>query len=218
MKLMHFFFCFFIIFSSLGSDCSNIIGVGVSDNGLMEVDTINGVKKLHPITMPMHIVMDNDLECVDAINTSINYMNRIFKPVILYTAEINHDLYLSLDDKFFMGLYDSDLYGVVLINQSGIPYYTDDDSDPGAVSTLVWNEYGEIYTAEIIINDLHAYDCNDVNKNMIHELGHVLGLEHDGYSIDMNSCMSSPNLKGCEITQQDIDLVLEYSSYKSDNR
>jgi len=61
----------------------------------------------------------------------------------------------------------------------------------GGITDLRYNlDTGLIYTGTIKINHAYAYDKQTYLKAMIHEIGHVLGLEDDPLpGIDLNSIM-----------------------------
>jgi hypothetical protein len=78
----------------------------------------------------------------------------------------------------------------------------------GGTARLFFGPGGCIDHADIVIDYADAYDRDTVRRRLLHEFGHaVFGLAHDGDSIDLGSCMSSPAPYGCDYTDGDVELI-----------
>jgi len=106
--------------------------------------------------------------------------------------------------------------GVVTVNVEAILWegWTVDDDDPNAngVAVLHSSPLGFITAADVVLDYEISYHLPTVRLTLIHELGHTLGLDDDEgppTTVDLNSCMGSPTPPGCELTDQDLQLILD---------
>jgi hypothetical protein len=96
--------------------------------------------------------------------------------------------------------------GWVSISVSALPDSLWDEPGPGGVALPVWDLDCGIVSCEIIIDYEHAYDLQTLRDRTLHELGHCpFGLAHDGDSLDLGSCMSSPPAWDCDYTDRDVE-------------
>lgn len=191
-----------MMFSWLISGCC--IEVGPEDNGLMER---NGYE-LEPAVLPWDVVVDPDIECIEAVTQAFHDINSWFEPALMFQVNVDGERY---DELWYLDA--TERVGTILLTVgfTGTPEGLSDDGEPigeqQGIAVLAYDESGSIQAADIVISSDFAYDDQTVRDVTCHEAGHTLGLEHDGSSLDLGSCMSSPPEWRCEYTPQDIGLI-----------
>lgn len=170
------------------------------DKGFIETDA----GELIPMVLPWEVVGDGTtIEHPDVFYEVLDDMNEWFFPLDVFTGDVNDERFVELD-----GGNPVDRNGFILVWVGALPDPDWDEPGPGGVADLEWNESGEILRADVVIDAEHSYDADTFRARLLHELGHCLGLDHDEYSIDLDSCMSSPPLVTCTITERDVERIL----------
>lgn len=183
------------------------------DNGLINVNTSFGVKELHPVIFPIEVVFDKNFECKNELIHIINNINKQFNKNIIFTINYSDARFDFVKHKFFVGEYEY-LKGVILVDENfNVSVDNYNSSEIGALTTLIWDQYGGIYISNITINEMHSYNCKYLYPIFMHELGHCLGLADDEKSLDLNSCMSDNTQRGCKFLESDIELVNKYYNF-----
>jgi hypothetical protein len=201
MKMLRLLFILVMISCLTGSDCETERLESLNNGQMTDDDLI-----LHPMVVPWEVISD-DLEQPRGLDEAMEIVNEAFFPTQVLSGGIDVE-------RFDESILDTDgLFGVILLSQGfvGTPEWDEELGfiDDGGIARMEWNEFGEIYFVEIIINSDIAYDRRSVREVLIHEFGHALGLAHDEESLDLGSCMSSPPPYGCELLLSDVELVLE---------
>lgn len=180
--------------------CIAYIGVPV-DRGLM----VRGGSIVHPKQLPWELVALP--EHAPEIEDALSDLNRwIGNDVIIVHVSI--DRFLEVIE-----LEPTDRVGVATIRVGETPLpgeirleHIDDDIDE--ILGLTTNHIdvdGAIISADILISDrVHGVVFRDV---VLHEAGHLVGLDHDDRSLNMGSCMSNPPEYACKYTDQDIGII-----------
>lgn len=181
----------------MGSDCERE-RLDSLDNGFME--TSDGLV-LTPMVLPWEVVAE-DMEHPEALSDAMEMMNEWFFPTEVFFGGIDSERFTSLD----LGP-ESDRYGIILVSVGSMATSGWEDGldfeDSGGIADLAWNEAGEILFVDIIVNIDYAYNVESTCNTLLHEFGHSLGFGHDGDSIDLGSCMSSPAPYDCLFTEAD---------------
>jgi hypothetical protein len=184
---------------TMGSDCEQERLNGL-DNGLMELE--DGTE-LRPMVLPMEVV-GQEFDEPDVFYDALESMNAWFFPTDVFFGDIDEERFLELEFAT-----DEERFGTILVSVGSLETPTWDFDmafqDAAGVAVVRWNAGGEILFVDIILNIDYAYNSFRLTEYFIHELGHSLGFEHDGDSLDLNSCMSSPPAIGCEFTALDCD-------------
>ena len=188
-----------ITFLIIGSDCEQA-RIESFDKGRMKIDDV----ELVPFGYPFHVVADSmNFDNIHVLSEVIDYINQSAQ-FTLFTLSTDHQLFRLMEIAE-----PEDRIGTVLFWIGSLPTegWYEDEPQEGGRATLYFDEMGFIVYADVAIDHDHAYHEETVRKRSIHELGHVLGLAHDGNSIDLNSCMTSPPIDGCILTEHDIHLI-----------
>jgi hypothetical protein len=197
----------------MGSDCEKS-RLESLDNGQMTTD--QGVP-LYPASLPWEVVGE-EMENPEALSDAIEAANGWFSPVEVFAGGVDSERFMALDllPEPVSCEEDDPGYercGVILVSQGyvGTPDWDEglDFNDDGGIADMRWNEDGEILYGDIILNIDYAYDYQTMRDTSLHELGHFLGFAHDGDSLDLGSCMSSPPQYDCRYTESDIERVGE---------
>lgn len=105
--------------------------------------------------------------------------------------------------------------GIVTVNVEAILWegWTVDGEDPNANGVAVLHgPPGLITAADVVVDYEISYHRSTVRATLIHELGHTLGLADDEgppVTVDLNSCMGSPTPEGCDLTDRDLQIILD---------
>jgi len=174
-----------------GSECERERLDGL-DKERLEVDGL----ELYQGIIPMVVAIDDfnmDVEQIAVVGDCVDHINGLAPGLLQHqeTGEPGH-------------------IGWALVSVGVPPPTVVGDPDPGGVALLEWDASGGILYCDIVIHYEYAYDLQTFRDTLLHEMGHCpLGLAHDGDSIDLGSCMSSPVLWDCDYTDNDVQLFGE---------
>lgn len=157
--------------------------------------------------IPWVVVADDSLDDPSALDEAIDLMNGWFAPYVVFTGGVDCE---TFDQLWYLD--PEDRQGYILFWVGALPnpeweFYGDEG--PGGIARLYIDDYGVIRSADVVIDSEHAYHRETFIRRSVHELGHTLGFEHDDYSLDLNSCMSSPPVPLCRILQSDVDYWID---------
>jgi hypothetical protein len=150
------------------------------------------------------VVADDSVEDPEALTEAINQMNVWFDPDVVLVGGVNTTLFDSL---WYLDPEDRPGYLLFWVGALPDPGWEPEGGEPGpgGVACLYWDDYGSIQSVDVVIDYEHAYDRETFIRRSFHEFGHSLGFEHDDYSLDLGSCMSSPPPYGCRILEDDVE-------------
>ena len=189
-------------FIMMGAECE-LERLNKLESHLIETDE----GTLTPMVLPWEVIGDDTIEHREVFYEVLDDMNELFFPLDVFFGDIDDARFDEVD----LGSPD-DRNGIILVWVGTLPDPDWDEPGPGGVADLTWNSTGEILRADVVIDAEHAYDEETFRARLIHELGHTLGIGHTGQSVDLNSCMSSPPVSGCVITEYEVDLVRDFRS------
>ena len=186
----------------LGSECE-ARRLENLDNGMMMDDELT----LHPMIIPWDVVAD-EFEQPRAVDEAMEIVNDAFFPTQVLVGGIDAVRFEEVS-----GGVPIEWIGTILLSEGFVGTPTWDGElgfeDAGGIADMRWNDDGEIFYVEIIINSDVAYHRESVRRYLVHEFGHAMGLAHDEDSLDLGSCMSSPAPYGFELLESDVQRVLE---------
>lgn len=181
------------------ASCTGVVA-GPEDNG------IDG----RAAQLPYEVIISPDVEHRGAVIDAIEMANDRFYPLRVFSYRLEQCWW---DDVSQLGPGARAYHAYILLYEgyAGMPGDMTSDGqvldDPGGLAVLWWNSDDEIVAGDIVISYDIAYHWQTVRDVAAHELGHFLGLVHDGSSLDQRSCMSVPPEYDCIYTAQDVDLV-----------
>ena len=185
-------------------EACGFVDVAPVDRGRLVVDGV----ELRPESLPWAVGISPNVENPEAVAEALRSINEQLAPVVAFERFYDEHQFHSVAywpaevRSGFVLVFQGYAQVPVVAGGAGRSFI-----DPGAVTDLVWNEDGEIYSVEITISSDIAYDPQTVRDAMAHEAGHALGLAHDDRSQDLRSCMSSPPAYDCRLTPADVRLV-----------
>jgi hypothetical protein len=187
----------------MGSDCD--VRARPVDRQLLMYETSDGTEvEILPNQIPWIVVADDSIEDPRWLDEVLDRMNEWFTPYRVFEGGVDQELFESL-----WYLDSEDREGYILFWVGSLPDpewdFEIDETEIGGVANLYMDSYGTIRAADIVINFDYAYHRNTFIRYSVHECGHTLGLDHDDYSLDLGSCMSSPPPYGCRILESDVE-------------
>jgi hypothetical protein len=181
----------------MGSECER--------NRLNDMDKgfiVENGTSLIPMVLPWEVIGNLTIEHPDVFYEVLDDMNEWFFPTVVFSGGIDSERFDEVD-----GNDPNERNGIILVWVGALPDPDWDEPGPGGIADLTWNDAGEILRADVVIDAEHSYDSGIFRARLIHELGHCLGLTHDVVSVDLDSCMASPPLTTCSITERDVERV-----------
>lgn len=189
----------FVSLMLMGSDCEEKRLDDLND-GMMQTAGVD----LRTDQIPW-VVVGQSFEHPESFDRAVERMNTYYDPCVVLDAMIDEVAFLELEMAS-----DDERLGTIIVSEGfvGTPEWDDELGfiDDGGIADLRWDDGGIIIFADIVVNIDHAYDATWVEDTLVHEFGHVMGLAHDGDSLDLGSCMSSPPPVGCRILTSDVEL------------
>lgn len=163
---------------------------------------------LYPYGFPFDVILRDDIQNLDAALDGVREINDAFAPRVVFRSVVSTDQWREISEAPL-----SSRTQTVTVSEGYAGRGHWDGSalrdDPGGLSTLYWAEDHRISHADVVLSADYTYAAEWVRKGIIHELGHVLSLAHDGNSIDLGSCMSSTPYNNCTLISADVDCVEE---------
>lgn len=161
----------------------------------------NETLEISPIVLPM-VVVSKEFKNQNTLRATVDEINRSFDWRMFYT-DIDNNHHFITSQKI--------IYGTVLLDSLEDEYdwdYINGRSEKSVSKIMMGiNVYGEIQFAKVYIIDSVYRDRDRLRSYLMHNLLMVLGLDIDGNSRDLNSCLETPPSKNCVITDSDIDIV-----------
>jgi len=162
--------------------------------------------ELRPASLPFQVIVGSTVEHPDGVRDALDMINGRLAPVTAFDSAVDYaefDRLWPLAPELRTGTV---LVWQGFVGSSGLNDAGEVIDDRGGIVHLLYDGEGLILAADIVINSDYGYDRQTVRDVMAHEAGHVLGLAHDGSSMDQGSCMSAPPEYDCSLTDADVEL------------